>query len=124
MEILEIGRKYYPKIEIRETTLSGGKNTHNRIFTNWPKNKGSYAINGFEKHLISIKLDIICRKLRNIGIIVQQSHTTNSCYFLYKEKNYRISDHDRKYTDIYHYKYLINHKTDELYLINMILSHK
>ncbi len=122
LQLLEEGKKYFPYCRVINTITKSDSIPHDRVFTKL-KNKGSYTIKGFEKAIIGEKLTKIANSLRNKGIFVQLSNTTNSLYFHYNDKNYRISDHDRNNTEIYHCKYTITYQTNEDYLVNIILSH-
>lgn len=67
ISLLTLGKKYYPKLQIRNTYLKNWKTREDRFFTNWPKNRGSHSYHGFKllilQHLMKDYISSISGKI-------------------------------------------------------------
>jgi hypothetical protein len=91
------GKKFYPKLKFLEVKDKYTGKVNLRAFTNYPKNKGSYSLGTFKTALTVFKISKTVewlRKNKNINDVVY-SKSTNSVYFNYKNKNFRLSDHKK-----------------------------
>lgn len=103
IDVFNEGKKFFPKLRLDYTTLSGGKKLHLRFFLNYPKNKGSFSLGGFKNHLTFEKISMIKRWLIAKGINLEVSKSivkSGSFYFFNKEnQQIRVSDHLPKKND-------------------------
>lgn len=104
------GELYYPKMQI----IDG------RVFVNYPKNKGSYSIDSFKKHILDLKLDRISNLLLSKGIKVRNSQTTVSRYIKFRDREIRISDHPNRH--FYGLDIRVNWKEKVADMFNKILA--
>jgi|SRR6187402_2762799 len=116
--VLEEAYKYYPKLKLKYKLVKGKREERAYIHS---MDKRGYTENGLKCRIIYAKLKLLVKLLDEIDVKSNLS-LTNSLYFIYKSKFYRISDHlcNREHD----FSYTIHYKTDENYLFNMILTHK
>ena len=88
VELLEEGKKYFPKL----------KEIDGRYYLNYPKNKGSFSESGFKNHLVAYKIEKVIDSLNAKNITY--SNTSQSVYFTLNGKNFRISDHKKSFDGI------------------------
>lgn len=111
MDILSEALKIYPKGELRETTLSGGKKLHNRFFIG--RHRTSFVEKELYNHIKQCKFNILIKLLCKLGYKYENiSKREDSAYFgVYKNyksiQKIRISDHECNFIRKQHYTHYI-----------------
>lgn len=117
VSLIEIAKKYYPKIEADWIKTKHSEKLEWRYFLNGigRKNKGSYSSNGLRNLIISKKIEyaIIHSGLKNIV----RAQKTLSVYLYHKDLCIRLSDHPKCKVDVsvkdIDYSFLVLLDTDE-----------
>jgi hypothetical protein len=89
------GKKYFPNLSVRNVSTHNDSIEKPRFFINYKKNKGSYTVESFKKHLTYYKIEKTFKWLQQKGKITDYNHSlsTQSIYFKFNGIPVRISDH-------------------------------
>lgn len=118
-KLFDEGKKFYPKLRFIKVKDKYSNKENLRAFTNYPKNKGSYSLGSFKNAIAVFKIRKTIDWLKDKGISeLNFSKSTNSVYFTYKKKTFRISDHKRN--DFNGTSIIINWNTTPEEIVNIL----
>jgi hypothetical protein len=119
-ELYKEGLKYFPKLHIEYIGTKSNPNVlENRYFLKKGKG-GSFSENGFKNFLITVKIENIIKGLGKNIKNLNFSKLTMSCYFIFNNVKFRLSDHKKSLHD--GIDILIKFNTDENEIITKILN--
>lgn len=90
----------------------------------------SYAVRYGKKHFFTIeqayqdvtkrKVRLLCEYLKNRGLFVRRSKSSESLYFSIRGITFRISDHKSNYTEMITYNIVVRYDTCVIQTVNYI----